>query len=272
MIPTIALYLGAGVTVLGLVALLRPMPRPWVATRVRGAALLVAGLLLAGAALAAPAPEVRVARPVSQLDRFIPVYQFDEHHMVRVRAPPEVALRAVRAVTTDEIRGFRTLTWLRRFGRPGPPSLLDPPAGVPIIDLATRSGFLPLADVSGAAAGELDGWRYELVYGAPSPVTRAARALLAGLPRTPETFRALTAPGFARTAVNFRVTPDGEGGAVVATETRVFATGPSTRRLMAAYWRVIYPGSALIRRSWLAAIRRRAERAARAGERAEGEG
>jgi hypothetical protein len=44
----------------------------------------------------------------------------------------------------------------------------------------------------------------------------------------------------------------------VSTETRVFATSPAARRRFAAYWRVIYPGSAIIRRSWLRAIRHRA--------------
>jgi hypothetical protein len=32
-----------------------------------------------------------------------------------------------------------------------------------------------------------------------------------------------------------------------------------TRRSLTTYWRVILPGSALIRRGWLGAIRRRAE-------------
>ena len=44
-----------------------------------------------------------------------------------------------------------------------------------------------------------------------------------------------------------------------STETRVFATDDSARRRFAAFWRVIYPGSALIRRMWLRAIQRRAE-------------
>ena len=42
-------------------------------------------------------------------------------------------------------------------------------------------------------------------------------------------------------------------------ETRVHATDAPTKRKFAAYWRTIYPGSALIRVMWLRAIRRRAE-------------
>jgi len=40
----------------------------------------------------------------------------------------------------------------------------------------------------------------------------------------------------------------------------VFANSPSARRRFAAYWRVIYPGSAIVRRMWLRAIARRAVR------------
>jgi hypothetical protein len=60
----------------------------------------------------------------------------------------------------------------------------------------------------------------------------------------------------------FEITPLGDGRCRLATETRVHATTPGARRAFAPYWRVIYPGSALIRRMWLRAIRRRAERAA----------
>ena len=58
--------------------------------------------------------------------------------------------------------------------------------------------------------------------------------------------------------MNFLVTPDGPDGSLVSTETRVFATSDDARRQFARYWRVIYPGSAIIRRMWLRAIARRA--------------
>lgn len=58
--------------------------------------------------------------------------------------------------------------------------------------------------------------------------------------------------------MNFLVRPDGDNGSEVSTETRVFASGAAARRRFAAYWRTIYPGSAMIRRGWLRAIERRA--------------
>jgi len=59
--------------------------------------------------------------------------------------------------------------------------------------------------------------------------------------------------------MNFRIEDASSAACTLTTETRVYATDASTRRRLALYWRMIYPGSALIRRMWLRAIARRAE-------------
>ena len=56
-----------------------------------------------------------------------------------------------------------------------------------------------------------------------------------------------------------RYARDGER-TVVTTETRIATTDERARRRFARYWRLVHPGSALIRIDWLRAIRRRAER------------
>ena len=84
------------------------------------------------------------------------------------------------------------------------------------------------------------------------------RPSVAHAKRSPEQFKALDAPNIAKIAMNFHVEPLGPGECRIITETRV-ATTPFFRRAFASYWRVIYPGSACIRRMWLQAIRRRAE-------------
>jgi hypothetical protein len=43
----------------------------------------------------------------------------------------------------------------------------------------------------------------------------------------------------------------------VITETRVLATDDGARQAFTRYWRVVYPGSALIRVLWLDAVERR---------------
>ena len=47
----------------------------------------------------------------------------------------------------------------------------------------------------------------------------------------------------------------------LTTEPRIHSAGPQVLRVLAAYWRMIYPVSALIRRMWLRAIKLWAEAA-----------
>src|SRR5262245_42975876 len=63
----------------------------------------------------------------SHLDRLMPRFQFSERHSIHVDAPPERVYAAVRAVTAGDIRFFRTLTSIRRLGRPLPPGILHAP-------------------------------------------------------------------------------------------------------------------------------------------------
>jgi hypothetical protein len=60
-------------------------------------------------------------------------------------------------------------------------------------------------------------------------------------------------------AFNFNVEDLGDGWSAVSTETRVLATDDFTRRGMGRYWRLIVPGSGLLRLQWLEAIKKRAE-------------
>jgi hypothetical protein len=57
--------------------------------------------------------------------------------------------------------------------------------------------------------------------------------------------------------MNFRVQGVGPGVTLLTTETRIYATDSVSQRKFARYWSVVYPGSALIRRMWLRAIRKR---------------
>jgi hypothetical protein len=208
-----------------------------------GLTLATAGLGIAVLGAFLPAPVRRAEGRISLLDEFAPEWQFVEFHERRIAASPEQVFDAIRRVQAREIRLFNVLTWLRRFGRRLPPGILHAPDGVPLIDVAVRGGFVRLAE---------DAPR-EIVIG----MVVVGGERLAG-PLSPDEFRNLTAPGFAKGAMNFRVVPDG-AGSHVTTETRVHATSDRARRTFAVYWRIIQPGSAFIRRMWLRAIAARAE-------------
>lgn len=169
--------------------------------------------------------------------------------MVRIKAPRERVFAAIRDVTANEITLFHTLTWIRRFGRPGRESILNPPPHEPLLAVAMRSEFMKLAEepareiVLGTLVVAPPGWR-------SNKNTKL----------TPDDFKSPRAAGFALAAINFRVEDATTGETLLTTETRVYATDAATKKKFAAYWRVICPGSALIRVMWLRAIRKRTER------------
>ena len=248
MFLSIVLYLGLLLAFAGAMAIVIPLRFLGIRTRLTGALLAAFGVAVAVVAATLPVSERRSAIRQSRLDDFMPRWQFDERHTIAVAAPPARVYEAIHKVSADEISLFGLLTAIRRGGRKGPESILDAPGKQPLLDVATRTAFVWLADEAPR----------ELVVGAvvvAPPTLRHSGAKL-----TPDLFGRTLRPGIALAAMNFMVAPDGRGGSLVSTETRVFANDRSSMRRFAAYWRVIHPGSDIIRRMWLRAIKRRAER------------
>ncbi|PYO50466.1 MAG: hypothetical protein DMD72_02380 [Gemmatimonadetes bacterium] len=243
MIGSAVVYTGLLIAAAGLVFVVKPIHRLHVTTRGQGLAILGAGVLLAGLGLSLPTSESRANKIETRLDEFVPVWQFSERHTIEIDAPPARVFDAIRRVRADEISLFHALTWIRRGGRPLPQTILDAGNREPIIDVALKGGFVRLAD---------DSVR-ELVIGTVVDAPPGARGQI-----TPAIFKKPLPPGFALAAMNFLVTPEGPNRSIVVTETRVYANSPGERRKFARYWRLIYPGSAIIRRMWLRAVRRRA--------------
>jgi hypothetical protein len=233
--------------VVGLVSLVWPLRILRIRTRTQGALALGASLALLAVGLFLPVQPPKLPGPAMALDRLLPSYSFGEHHETVVAAPRERVYAAVRAVTASEIRFFRLLTWLRspRFFGPGVESILNPAAERPILEVALGTGFVLLHEEPGR----------EVVVG--TIVCCEARSPV----RTREEFWA-TRGSVARAVMNFHL-EERQGSVQVVTQTRVHVTDRVAERRFGAYWRVIYPGSALIRRMWLRAIRERAEAASR---------
>jgi len=247
MFGSAVVYSGLVITAAGFILFIKPVERLHVSSRPQALVIMAIGVLLVGAGLTLPAPETRVTKVRTRLDEFMPVWQFRERHTIRIAAPPARVFEAIRNVRADEISLFNALTWIRRGGRQLPESILNAGDSAPLLDVATRNGFVYLADDAPK----------ELVVGTVVVAPPGARGAL-----TPQTFKTPLPPGFALAAMNFAVAPDGPDDSLVSTETRVFANSPAARRGFARYWRVIYPGSALIRRMWLRAVAGRATRPA----------
>jgi len=192
----------------------------------------------------------RVSAPQSLLEEVLPRFDAGEVHDVWVPAPPEVVFAAVKEVTVREVRILLPLMALRGLPRllarrPG----FRPARSAPVLDEFLKVGFVLLGERSGA----------EIALGAVGRFWRLAGNEPVAVP-TREDFVAFAEPGYAKAAMAFLVRPE-RGGSRVVTETRVAGTSPDATGAFLRYWRAIRLGSGAIRRSWLAAIRRRAVRA-----------
>lgn len=228
----------------GLLAVIRPLRWAGLTSRWRAAALIiVAGLAIVVNGRVTPNAS-SVAGSSTELDRVLPVYHFREVHSRIVGASPARVLEAVKTVAADEIQFFGLLTAIRRFGRAGPESILNAPERQPILDVATRTGFISLAESAN-----------EVVIGTVVAAPPGFRREVAADARW---FQELSRAGIAKAAMNFRVEDAGGGRTQLSTETRVYGTDQQVLERFTPYWRTIFPGSWILRVTWLRAIEERA--------------
>ena len=182
---------------------------------------------------------------VSLLEQFMPRFDTRSQHAIEVHAPAQAVFTAVETVTLKEVRFLRELEFLRALPGLAATGRLD----VPTFDAPLLLSFTRGAVLLGARPPE------EVLAGAIGCFWRLAGNVPVVF-GSPEEFLTFTEPGFAKAVVGFRLDPKG-AEILLTTETRFVATDEATRRLMSRYWRIIRPGSNLIRTEWLRAIRRR---------------
>jgi hypothetical protein len=185
------------------------------------------------------------------LDRYVPDPDAVERHAVVVRASPAavqdalwradlggpaarvlLALRVLPAALRGRGDARARLALLRRRGL----TLHDLSAG----------GFAPLLRTPDAVVFGLTGRFWTLGGGI--------------VPTDPAAWHAGPPAGTAQAAWSFETAPHGAGHTSLATETRVRCADDATRRAFRRYWRVVRPGSGLLRHLMLRRVRRWAER------------
>ena len=185
------------------------------------------------------------------LDDFMPQYDFGEVHSTVVEAPPERVFCAIRDLTPRDILLFRTFFWIRSL----PAQLIGKrassfDAAQPLLQQFLNAGFVVLAESPNKeiVLGTI-GQFWKLWGGSFTPIADG------------QDFLAFDTPGYAKATLNFYLDERPSNTSVsLRTETRIYVPDPATRRKFSLYWRLVHPGSALLRRTWLRAIKRRAER------------
>ncbi len=224
-------YVALLVILVGSLAVIKPLGFLRIRNRRMGAGILLFGLATGLVALLWPATLQRTSASRMQLDKFMPTYHFHEVHTKGIHASPDRIFRALKAVTPEEVRFLRLLFGLRQLperllGKGRPPVLTETGS---LLNEMVGSGFFVLAEAANR----------EIVLG----------TVLGGV----------ESANHPKAAINFYVQDESDGWCTLSTETRVLVPDPSTLKKFAAYWRFIYPGSALLRRTMLSAVKRRAE-------------
>jgi hypothetical protein len=184
---------------------------------------------------------------VKALDDLLPAYEFADRVSTATTASPEAALRAAREVTAAEIPASFAMIALRAVPLMIVRRRLIVPRE-PVWDtMVSTEGFNAFADAPGQPL--LMGY-----IGRPWRLAGGGVAV-----RSRAEFTTWEEPGWAKVALGFWAEEHGSGTRL-ATETRIGLTDASARRSFARYWRLVHSGSVLIRRDWLRAAKRRAER------------
>jgi hypothetical protein len=184
------------------------------------------------------------------IDRLIPSYDSREFHSIQVHCSREQAFRAIRELTPAELPSpVWLLFWLRGLparltGKPSPHVKPD----TAILEQLATNGFVAMDE-----AGDRD-----IVIGLIGQYWKPTGGI--HLISSAEEFLTFDRLDLALAAMNFTVSENGAfGDAVISTETRIYVADPAARRWFRLYWTTVRPGSALIRRFWLKALKRRAE-------------
>ena len=237
-------YAGIVLAIAGVANVIFPFRFLGIRRRITGLFILAGGLVFAALGLFWPAPVLRVAHAATRLDEIMPEYQFSERHTISIHAQLEQVMQAIRESTFGDMRSLQSLLKVRGvFERGGSHDTSVFAQDKRILDAFAASGY-----ISGGNDHEI------LMVGGPD--MRARRPLEF---HTLQEFADYRQPGAIKMAFDFDVQQAGTGWCRVTAETRVLALDDSTRRGMGRYWRLILPGSGLLRRQWLDGIKTRAE-------------
>ena len=185
------------------------------------------------------------------LDSWMPAYDIRARYAVRIGAPPARVYAALLATDFSRswavrgLMGIRLLPTLLRSPRSTWQKLVHPPRAsrASLTNLA-HSDFIFLAATP----------PQEIVLGITGRFWKLAPEVVR-VP--PEQFRETLPVGLAQAAWNFEITAQ-PGGSELATETRIRCADPATLRQFKWYWRLVAPGSGLIRHAILSQVRREA--------------
>jgi len=241
--PSYFFWIGAILALVGIISLIKPLVFLFVFARKIATVVLCGGILISIISIYWPV-QIYHSQTDLKLDALLPNYSFNEYHEVRINASPEDVKQALQTTGVGDIPAIHLLLKIRGIenkslnqketsGQPAQKTFSTPDFNFFVTD---STEFISVMIINASAKTP------------PPEVT------------TLEQFRAFNEPGYVKVAFNFRFISLENGQTLVSTETRNYAMTKEDRRIFGRYWRIIYPGSAIIRRVWLDTLAEKAEK------------
>jgi hypothetical protein len=184
------------------------------------------------------------------LESWMPTYDVAARYSVRIDASPTQVYSTLLATDFSRPWLVRGLMGVRLL-----PALLRSPRLTWLRLRPSRSPRASLAEGQHSDFVRLEeSPPQEIVLGITGRFWTLAAEIV---PIPPDRFREVLPAGLAQAVWNFQIS-EAHGGAELATETRIRCADPATLRLFRRYWRLVAPGSGLIRHAILRQIRREA--------------
>ena len=169
-------------------------------------------------------------------------------HAIEIRANREQIFQAIRDLSTSEVRLMRPLFALRSL-----PALIVGKKQIPrekisILHGMHSEGFRVIHDQQD-----------QLIFGVMGKFWKFT-GLEAFIPEELSAYDEIPPKGMAKAIGYFGCEPGTSADShKLVHATWVYTPDPNVKRSFGTYWRIIYPGAYILRKSWLKAIKRKAE-------------
>ncbi len=180
------------------------------------------------------------------INEYIPEFHFSEKHTIKVNATKDQILKTIIDLAPNEISFLFNLLF---FIRSLPPRILGRDyigfrPDTPLLSQLEKKGFKILETTD-----------QEIVFGIIGQFGRIKRKRI----NSEVDFKNFNESESGKVVTNFFLA-ERKDNVLVSTETRIYMSDKKAKRKFAIYWMIVYPGSALIRRIWLKAIKKRSEK------------
>jgi hypothetical protein len=251
-VPAYFFWIGAIFIVVGIISLIFPLKFLFILNRTIASFVAFGGALISAVSLLWPVKTKHSPTNNQKIDELLPDYAFNEFHEVHINNSPEKVKQTLQVTGVKDIPAAHLLMKIRGIADDD-------------LDMSDRAAN-NIACPDTFSTPDFNFFRvapdeYITVMVLKSSIITNKSSI----PAPPEIlsleqFMAFNKPGYVKVAVNFRFISSDNNETILTTETRNKGITHKDNRTFGRYWRIIYPGSAIIRRVWLDTIKKRAEK------------